>query len=201
MRRFFNSAVLCVSSVFLVCSSCQTAVAPPFDVQTASERRATMIDGFGEYVMSHPKAQDVLVHREIYSSGKGLPVDFYYPPGFRFNKPVPTVIVVGGSVDWSSSVTLAELLAANNFVTVVPETLHMVKADTPSALTTLLERVMAESRRLFIDTERLAIWTEGHPSSLALQVAMDRDATFHGGLQAGGVCLAGHDICTKQLRI
>lgn len=189
MKRFFTLAFFCVLLLSFMLISCQTSVEPPFEVQTAAERRESMTGGFGEYVMSHPKADRVLVHREMYgvpsaAEAGELPVDLYYPPGFRFNKPLPAVIIVGGNVNWSSNVTLAELLAANGFLTLVPETLQMVKDDAPERLTALLSRVLTDDERLFIDTQRLAIWTEGHPSSLALQVAMDREAGFHDGLQA-----------------
>ena len=186
MKGCFTLAFFCA---FLFLFSCQSTVDPPFEVQTSAERRETMVGGFGEYVLSHPKADEVLVHREVYAlasaSGVGeLPVDLYYPPGFRFDEALPAVIVVGGNVNWSSNITLAELLAASGFLTIVPETLQMVKDDAPERLTTLLDRVLAEAGRLFIDEQRLAVWTEGHPSSLALQVAMDREAEFHEGLRA-----------------
>ncbi len=190
MRHSFSLAFYSVVLFFFLIISCQSAVDPPFDVQTAAERRGTMVGGFGEYVMTHPEAERVLVHREAYAVTEApqageLPVDLYYPPEFRFDKALPAVIVVGGNVNWSSNVTLAELLAANGFLTVVPETLQMVKDDAPDQLIALLERLLEDAERLFIDTQRLAMWTEGHPSSLALQVAMDREAGFHDGLQAG----------------
>lgn len=184
MRRLFNLAYFCVLLLIFMAVSCQAGVEPPFEVQSTAERRQTMVGGFGEYVLSHPKSEQVLVHQERYSLSKELPVDFYYPPGFRFNKPLSAVIVVGGHVNWSSNITLAELLAANGFLTIVPESLQMVKDDAPQRLTALLGKVLEDAEGLFIDQERLAIWTEGHPSSLALQVTMDREAKFHEGLQA-----------------
>lgn len=189
MQRSFTLGFICVLLLSFLLISCQTSVEPPFEVQTAAERREAMVGGFGEYVLSHPRAEQVLVHRAVYAvpeapeSGE-LPVDLYYPPGFRFNRRLPTVIVVGGNLNWTSNVTLAELLAANGFLTVVPESLQMVKDDAPEQLTALIGRVLEDAERLFIDGQRLAIWTEGHPSSLALQVAMDREAAFHDGLRA-----------------
>src|SRR6056297_2186347 len=99
MKPCFTLAFICV---FLFLFSCQSTVEPPFEVQTAAERRESMVGGFGEYVRSHPKAERVLVHREVYALANGpgageLPVDLYYPPGFRFNRPLPAVIVVGGN--------------------------------------------------------------------------------------------------------
>lgn len=151
--------------------------------------------------MTHSKAERVLVRRETYSLNRELPVGLYYPAGFRFNRQMPAVILVGGNVNWSSNITLAELLACNGFVAVVPETLQMVKDDTPDQLVELLERMLAEADTLLIDANRLAIWTEGHPASLALQVAMDREAEFHGGLRAAVSCLTGDDICSEQFRL
>jgi len=182
-RICFFLAVPLSLALFSACSSAD----PPFEVKTAAERRETMIGGFGHYVLSHPKADKVLVHRENYPlndlSGE-LPVDLYYPPGYRFKKPLPAVVVVGGNINWSSSITLAELLSGHGFLTIVPETLDMVKQDTPDPLASLISHVLEDAPRLFIDSNRLAIWSEGHPSSLALQVAMDRQHDFHDSLQA-----------------
>lgn len=182
----FNLGFFCV---LLILFACQTEE-PPFEVQTAPQRRHTMVAGFGHYVLTHSKADKVLVHRETYTpsdlsdlSGE-IPVDLYYPPGFRFKKPLPAVVLVGGNINWSSSITLAELLSCHGFLTIVPETLNMVKQDTPGPLASLISHVLEDAPRLFIDPDRLAIWAEGHPSSLALQVAMDRQLDFHNSLQA-----------------
>ena len=182
-KLVYNLVFFCV---LLILFACQTEE-PPFEVQTAPQRRLTMIPGFGQYVLTHPKADKVLVHRETYTlndlSGE-LPVDLYYPPGYRFKKPLPAVVVVGGNINWSSSITLAELLSGHGFLTIVPETLDMVKQDTPDPLASLISHVLEDAPRLFIDSNRLAIWSEGHPSSLALQVAMDRQHDFHDSLRA-----------------
>jgi len=192
-RICFFLAVPLSLALFSACSSAD----PPFEVKTAAERRETMIGGFGHYVLSHPKADKVLVHREVYRTDPAdsaeaqsaeaqpveRPVDFYYPPGCRFNKPLPTVLVVGGNINWDASVTLAELLAANGFLTVVPETLDLVKQDTLGPLAELITLIRGDAEKLFIDPDRLAVWTEGHPSALALPVVMDRTQPFHSALQ------------------
>lgn len=183
MKRYSNVIVICIAFLIPLFNSCQKGE-PPFEVLSASERRNSMIGGFGEYVLSHPKADQVLVHQKSYLLDTNLQVDFYYPPGFRFNKPQPAVIVVGGNVNWSSNVTLGELLAANGLVTIIPETLQMVKDDAPDRLAELISLVLENSRGLFIDKDRIAVWTEGHPSSLALQIVMDRQLDFHGGIRA-----------------
>ncbi len=183
MGGFWYRGSICVLLLAGLLNSCQK-VEPPFDVVSSDQRRESMTGGFGVYVLSHPKADEVLIHQEWYSLNAALPVDFYYPPGFRFVGPKPAVIVVGGNVNWSSNVTLGELLAANRFVTVIPETLQMVKDDAPDRLAALIGMVLEQAGDLCIDPERIAVWTEGHPSSLALQVVMDRQLDFHEGIRA-----------------
>lgn len=98
-------------------------------------------------------------------------VHFYYPPGFAFRRPEATVIGGGGRADWICNVSWGEMIAASGFVAVVID----AKPDERDRFKQLLDLLLAESEALFIDTDRLAFWGEGHSAPLQLTVAMDTD--------------------------
>lgn len=175
--------VLLVSGVLLM-GGCVTAAEPPFDTVTYAERASEADTAFGWYAYL-PQAHDEVAIRRLTLPGEWerghdrLPVDIYYPPGFRYRTAEPAIIVLAGAIKWSSNISLAAMLAAEGTTAVVIDTLAAGEA-----LRNAMGQLRARADELFIDPERLAVWTEGHSSPEALEAVLDPGWRHHDCLQA-----------------
>ncbi len=173
MKRSFFVAALCASLVVLLLGCAQD---PPFEVVSGRQAIAEAEPGFGHYVYRPKGMAEVFVHRKTYTLDtprgptEGI-VHLYYPPGFSFRKPGKTVIGGGGRASWICNVSWGEMMAASGFVSVVID----AKPDESNRFNTLLRELLEEAETLFIDTDRLAFWGEGHSTPLQLTAAMSAD--------------------------
>jgi hypothetical protein len=158
---------------------------PPFETVRAAHRMEEAEAGFGWYVYQPKGAEQARVHRITLEGAweRGfteLPVEIYYPPGFSFTEPEGAVLVVAGSTEWSATISLAAMLAAEDLPAVV---LHSQAAG--KKLPEAIEAFRSRARELYIDPGSLAIWSEGHSVPEALACLLDGDAEFHRALRAG----------------
>lgn len=177
-----------IVTVALVMVFCSCGSEPPFEVESATSRLEAAQGGFRNIVIEPKRADEVLVHRTSCTAagerGDSIPVDVYYPPRFPFRGQAPAVIASVGNPDWRYSISLGRALAASGLITVVPNTRHY-----PWEFSSVIAEVGTRADELFIDSERLAVWAEGHGSPCALETVMDAEAPFHTRLQ-GAVFLS-----------
>ena len=164
----------------LMLVACATAP-PPFEVVSGAEKMESAIVGYGSCVYQPENVGEVMVHRETYPVRTELeegrfPVNFYYPPGYNFKRPLPTVVMVVGNVDYTSNVSYGCTMAASGFLTVTIHTKDNLHQYSSLRLEALLEQVLADAERLRIDTKQLAVWSSGPSTSRTLAVLMDRNA-------------------------
>ena len=156
---------------------------PPFETKSAEERKSEAQGGFGWYAYQ-PKGVDsvrvcrIVIEGEWERGFNELPIDIYYSPRFSYEAAEPAVLVMSGSTEWSANISLAAMLAAEGITAAVIHT---------QAAGQLLQEAVAGLRRraeeLFIDTEALAVWSEGHSVPAALECVLDRESGFHEALR------------------
>ncbi len=174
MRSF---RILAASLLLAACA----AAPPPFEVESGAEKMDSAVVAYGSCVYQPKGVERVMVHREVYPVQTELeegrfPVDFYYPPGYNFKRPLPTVIMVVGNVDYSSHVSYGCMMAASGFLAVAVHTKDNLHQYSDVRLESLLEQVLADAERLRIDTGRVAVYSTGLCAARALAVLMDRSA-------------------------
>jgi hypothetical protein len=175
-----------VCAVYVGLAGCATApVDPPLETTDAGARMAEADRAFGTYLHQPEGVDSIPVHRVTVpgSWDRGfdqLPIDIYYPPRFRYRRPEPAVVIIGGGVKWSANISLAAMLAAEGVPAAVIDSIAAGDDIRPA-----LEALRSRAEEVFIDPNHLAIWAEGHESPKALEALLDPRWQHHGALKAG----------------
>jgi predicted esterase len=172
------TAVL-LSLLLTVTAGCGGGAEPPFETDTYKQRAEEADEAFGWYIHQPKGIESVRIHRielpgEWNRGFEELPVDVYYPPEFGFEKRDPAVFVIAGSTKWSASISLAGMLAAEGTIAVV-----LQSQAAGEKVGKAIEGVLEQADELFIDMERLAMWSEGHSVPPALGTMLDETYPHH----------------------
>lgn len=168
--------------VAVMVEACATAP-PPFKVVSGAKKMDSAIVAYGSCVYQPEDAGEVMVHRELYSVQTELeegafPVDFYYPPGYKFRRSLPTVLMVQKNIDWTINVSYGCTMAASGFLAVCVQTEDNVNKFSSLRTVALIEQVLEHADILRIGTGRLAVWGGGPSASRALGALMNREVSF-----------------------
>ncbi|MFW5710979.1 MAG: hypothetical protein ACOCZA_03435, partial [Spirochaetota bacterium] len=185
-RHNFVACILLFTLLFVLLTGCSSA--PPFAVLNGTEMLAQATSGFGHYILKPDKPEKIKVYSHELSFEVGgtevtRTADIYYPPGFRFSRPKPTVIGRNGSPRWTANVSWAMAVADAGYVVVLTDIMAREREIYEAQIATLLN----QAEELFIDSKRLLFWTSGHGTTLPLTMVMDADFPWHESIQ-GLVC-------------
>jgi pimeloyl-ACP methyl ester carboxylesterase len=178
---FFCAAAAATAVILTACTA--DGNEPPFETTSTEEIKKEAQEGFGWYAYQPGKADSVRVRRVVLEGEwergfSELPIDIYYPLSFAYDAAEPAVLVLCGSTEWSSTISLGAMLAAEGITAAV---IHTQAAGQllPEAIDGLRER----AEELFIDRSSLAVWSEGHSVPEALECVLDRESGFHEALR------------------
>lgn len=185
-RSNFFACLLLLTLLFVLLAGCSSD--PPFAVLSGTEMLAQATSGFGHYILTPDKPEDIKVcSRELVFEVGGAEVtrtaDIYYPPGFRFSRPKPAIIGRNGSARWSANVSWALAVADAGHVVVLTDIMAREREIYEGQVAALLN----QAEELFIDSNRLIFWTSGHGTTLPLTMVMNTDFPWHNSVQ-GLVC-------------